>query len=729
MENIKIDLNVFKHDISYYTNDINPIKDYIDQASVYVSKTKNVSIEEAKKKVMTAIKKYGVKNPIVKYNGRKSNGDMEITTTTLTNYIESAKANNEVMVPSFTCYIHPSKQKSMLGEFMLKNVKERAVYKKLAFKYDMARSDDKEEQKKFNILAANYNSVQAAKKRNNNGASGAAGSKSTHLYMKSIHYSLTSMTRGVASTGNAISESFIASNKLFMTPDVVMNYITSIITYVDMNKVKECVEKYNFNIPTIEDVMDNIKHCTDKYWNIPEALEKIKNYVSKLTDMERTAVLFVNDFKSIAMLNMDWCRNFLLSIARPIESDPELKTKEDMLKAIDNTPEGIMSMVHHICMEDIRGIMVDYKSDDLDFNILTKLAATAKYVSEELTKNKLLFEAFFTTKIMPCNIANIKDMYRECIVLSDTDSTCGSYDWWVRMVFGEDRYDAAGVGVFALVMTMNTQIMDHHIRIFSGNMNIDKERVPLLKMKNEYFWYIFATLNASKHYFADTAIKEGMVFRETRPEVKGVNMIAGNISEYFRNKSKAMMKKIKEELKSGEQLDIYDYIKEVADIEREIIDKVNKADLSVLKLDKIKEPKSYKLAEKERTPYLHHMLWNEVFKNKYGDPGEPDYHVVKVPLITDSKKAMEDFLTASEKEFPDFVTKLKSFLAKYDKTDLGTFRPPFNVVKGTGIPKEFIPAIDYKRIVNDNCLVFYYILESLGFYRKKDVLISEMGLY
>lgn len=725
----KIDLNVFKHDLEHYSNEMNPIKEYIEQASKYISITKNITKEQAKEKVLEALKKSKIKNPIVTFNHRDKNGDMHVEKTTLSNYIDDVKRCNEIMVPSFTCYKHPSEKESLLSKYMTKNVAERNVFKGLAFKYDMAKSDDEKVQEHNRIMAKAYTERQVAKKTNNNGASGAAASKSTHLYMPSIHYSLTSITRGVASIGNAVSESFIASNKLFMTPEIVCNYIASIVSTVDMEIVKKCIEFYNLNTPTVDDVMKNIIHCTKKYWNIPSKIDYIRSIVEKLNVYERTAVLFINDFKSIALLNKDWCKKLLLSMIKIKETDPELKTREDMRNAIKNTPEGVMILVHHICMEDIRGMLVDYKSDDLDINLLMKLAATGKYISEELTKNKILFDAFFTTKIVPCNIANIKDMCRETIVLSDTDSTCGSYDWWVKFVCGKNRFDSLGVSIAALVMTMNTQIMDHHMRIFSGNMNIDKERVSMLKMKNEYYWYMFAALSASKHYYADTAIKEGMVFEETRPELKGVNMIAGNIAKEYRDRSKDMMKRIKIELKSGIEIDIYKYIKEVADIEREIIEKVNNADISVLKLDKIKDPKSYKLAEKERTPYMHHMLWKEVFMDKYGDPGEPDYHIVKVPLVLDTKKRMEDFLNEIQEEYPEFSKRLKKFLSKVNKTELGTFRPPFNIVKGVGLPKEMMSVIDHKRIVNDNCLVFYFILESLGFLKKKDMMICEMGLY
>ena len=57
-------------------------------------------------------------------------------------------------------------------------------------------------------------------------------------------------------------------------------------------------------------------------------------------------------------------------------------------------------------------------------------------------------------------------MLRDSIVLSDTDSTCGSYDKWVNWYYGEDVFHAESIGIAGAIMTINNQIMDHFIKVF-----------------------------------------------------------------------------------------------------------------------------------------------------------------------------------------------------------------------------------------------------------------------
>lgn len=725
--NIKIDKNVFKHDLDYYNNNVNPIEDYISQASLFLSKKKNIDLTEARQLVIKALKKSNIKDPLVTYNCRNENGDVTVEKIPLTHYIKSAIDNNHIIVPSFTCYFHPSKKLSYISKFLERNVDDRAKYKHLAFKYSMMKSDNPIEQEKYELLANINNTKQVAKKTNNNGASGAFASMSTHLYNKSGHSSLTSITRNVASTGNAISESFIAGNKLFIDYNSIIGYFMAIVDGLDKNLIKEAIKEFNLVIPTVDDVMKNVTYCSDRYFHNPRQINYIRKLVETFDYYERAAVLYTNDFRSISELNTEFIKNYILNISTIRYDDPELKTKEDMLNAIDDCQEGIMILVHHICMDYIKGMLVNYK--ELEEDKLRILASTGKYIAEYLTKNKKLMDAFFTTRVPPCNVAKIRNMLRECIVLSDTDSTCGSYEWYVNLIRGYNDTSAVGVGIAASVMTINTQIMDHNIRILTGNMNIDKARVNRLKMKNEFFWYLFATMNQSKHYFADTAIKEGMVFEKTKPELKGVNMIAGNICPRYREMSREMMEEIKVAIKENKKIDIFSYVKRVADIEREIIEKIKKADIDILKLDKIKDLKAYKGDSPSKTPYFHHLLWKELFADQYGDPGEPTYFIVKVPLILDSEKKVDEYLENLALTNPNLASRFKAFLKKHNKDQLGTFRPPLSIIKSSGLPKEIMDIIDYKTIVKDNCLVFYMILESLRFYKKDEPLICEMGLY
>jgi 5'(3')-deoxyribonucleotidase len=185
-----------------------------------------------------------------------------------------------------------------------------------------------------------------------------------------------------------------------------------------------------------------------------------------------------------------------------------------------------------------------------------------------------------------------------------------------------------------------------------------------------------------------------------------------------------MIDEINAKISNGEKLLLGDYVSLAANIERELIDKIKKGDPSIFKRDKIKNEKSYKQT-KEKSTYFHHLLWKEVFEEKYGESGDPIYLVVKVPTVINSKKDMNDYL--ENLEDTELKDRLVKCMSKYGKEIIGTFRPPAVIVNDSGLPEEIVKAIDVKRIVFDNMNMIYLKLETLGFYRKYNKMISEMG--
>ena len=189
-----------------------------------------------------------------------------------------------------------------------------------------------------------------------------------------------------------------------------------------------------------------------------------------------------------------------------------------------------------------------------------------------------------------------------------------------------------------------------------------------------------------------------------------------------------MINDIRATLREGKKLDIFGYVKLVADTEREIISRVKAADTSVLSIDKIKDQKAYKDADHpELTPFFHHLLWTEVFAPKYGPAPDPTYMILKVPTTLDTPARMKEYVDNLEDQ--ELADRLRITMTKYNKKNIGTFRPPLLLIEGKGLPDEIFNCVDYKRIVKDNCGMMYAVLEAIGFYKHSDMLISELGPY
>lgn len=700
---------LFKRKVSEYKMGINPIAEYMKEASLYISKMDGISLEEAKAKVRAALKSCKLDDPIVTFRSQKPNGDHEKDSVSLSRYLRDVITNHQILAPSFTTYKHPDDEASLHAEFLAINLKKRKADKKKAFEY-------KQEGNMF--LSNYYNTLQKTRKVANNALSGAYASKSTILYNPSAHYTLTSITRSVSSIGNALTESFVAGNKLFYSPDIVMNYISAVISNVDLNMVRHCILKYNLAIPSVDEVMGMIEYSSRRYWRSDEYLAKIREYLSRLSNEELTSVMYVNDFYHLRKCNELFVRDMLDKLRTPVSSG-----SVDNLKDLTEAEEGIAILAHFIWAKELRGVKIDYPSM-VGSELLMKLASTARHISIVFKEYKLLIRTFYTTDILPINIANIVDMLRDVIVLSDTDSTCGSYDEWVRWFYGKNRVDYEGAALAAIVMTMNTQLMDHFIKVFARNMNIRDQDMDILAMKNEFYWPVFIPTNKGKHYFADVMVQEGNVFKQDDLEVKGVQLISSNIDQNIANKAKDMMLDIFKLYKEGKDISLFKYLTEVAKIERSVIDRIKEGDISIYKLDAVKKPNAYALGE-DAPAYFNHLLWKEVFEEKYGYPGEPIYNTIKVPTILNSKKDTNDWIESIVDN--DIRERISKFLEDKGKDSLSTFRIPLSIVKARGIPEELTPIIDYERVVKDNCNIFYVMLEGIGVYRKTSMLICQMG--
>jgi len=759
---------IFKRSPSEYNINLNPVEEYIRQATKYLSGKHGITSEHANtlvKEILTTQKREGkITNPVVKYNCRNDRGDMEVKEDHLTNYLEGVVQAGEVLVPSGTSYIHPSKKKSIHADFLAINIAKRSSDKKKAFSYKQLGDTSK---------SLYYNTLQKVRKIFNNSLSGAYASKSTILYNPSAHYTLTSITRSVASIGNAVTESVIAGNKQFRNSDITLNYVVAIVTNIKKNTVTNTIHKYSLYIPTPQEVLDMIKYSSRWYWSDVNWDKDMLQYLSTLEGYELAAIMYVNDLWHMKKYNNDFVKKLLYNMSRRCEHG-----STNYLSDLNNAAEGINNLTHHICMNDIKGKNINYKElqelidlegkfliskeyrdgtvktfkeylihikhkiiysggkvDDKNFNklhnkdtnpekLLCVLASTTKHVMKILYKYRLLFRCFFTTDIMPPGVSYIKDMMRDSIVLSDTDSTCGSYDKWVEWYFGHIKFTAEAIALSAAAMTINTQVIDHHLKIFARNMNVDADRVELLKMKNEFFWTVFTATNVSKHYFANTLSQEGNIFDKPELELKGVHLIASAMDQSIVDRVHKMLTDINEHVSNGNKIKLHSYVTQIADMERSILKSIKSGDISIYRKDKIKDKKSYKDIP-TKSPYLNHILWHEVFEGKYGSPGEPTYMVIKIPTIIKSKKRLREFVDSIEDE--DVKSKLSDFIKKYKREAMGTFRPPLSIVSGSGIPEEIIKFIDSKRIVTDSLNIAYTAFEALGFYRKPGRIYSEMG--
>ena len=249
-----IDPLVFRKPLEEYKTKLDPTAEYIKQAKVYLKKyNKDLPEDKLNQLTILALKSFNLENPVVTFKHRAENGDADKDQLKLLDYIKEVQANNEILSPSWTSYLHPSKKRSLHSDYLFNNIKQRSYHKKLGFKYEL--EGDK-------VRSKFHDNMQKTMKIKNNSLSGSYISNGTSLTNPSGHSTLTSTTRSVASIGNTVTESVSGGNKCFRNVESVICYITAILSNIDMLEVKRVMDKYKLHYPSPTEVFYMIKRST-----------------------------------------------------------------------------------------------------------------------------------------------------------------------------------------------------------------------------------------------------------------------------------------------------------------------------------------------------------------------------------------------------------------------------------------------------------------------------------
>ena len=685
-----------------------PVTVYLDSMSIYISKMKDIPIDEAKKEVEHIISSR-MRNPEVTYYERDMDtGDKHIEKIGLRQYITSIAKQHLLSAPSLTCYVSHRQKPSKLVQFIVDRMKMRAKHKKLAIpakaKGDMA-------------TFMYHNQLQQTMKRDSNSVSGLLTVRGSELYDYSAHYTLTSTTRCISAIGNVITEKMVAGNRYYMDPDSVINDIAMSMSYKEHDEIKRVVNNYRLHLPTAEEAMDVVLYSSRLYWINEEHEERIYKFLSKLDGMERAVFVYAGDLYHVKKFNKEFIYDILMDICRK-----STKSISNPLEVISNTNPAVVNLVSHIFLKEIAGLgsnPADYPED-----IRNSFAATCKSVSEKFDKYMDFLRPICTTPVLPINSAYIPNMIRRAILLSDTDSTCGTYQEWImdynngNMYFSEET-----MGLAATVMTITTQTMAHAHKVFSARLGIGDEFLEILAMKNEFTWFLQGNNSATKHYMASIAVQEGNVYKEPELDIKGVHLIASKIPKKISTKAHDLMRFINREIAANRKLNLGHILKEVASIETTVIRELKNGNPDYLNYSKIKPEEEY-LSNPMATPYFSHAMWMEVFADKYGVVDIPPYVAVKYNLTISTRTDMVNWIESIQDR--ELASRLQEFLQKHRKSVLKTIYLDMGYVTNNGVPDEIFMVVDYHKVALDMCHVFYLILEILGFYKPEKKLVGEI---
>lgn len=693
--------NPFLRDDCDYKRNIDPLKQYFSDCVAYL----HIQTGKPKQECFDFVKKslspggvFEFKDPIAEYAIRQDNGDRKIDTCPMSQYIKDSVNNNEVIAATFTTYINEQNNPSLLGKYIDENVKARSVAKKEMFAAD-ARKD--------NVTYAIKKTEQTNRKLANNSISGAHVSEGNPLFNRTAHSTLTSNCRSTAGFGNANNEKLISGNRHYFAYDLVLNNIISIVTHTNYDLLNDVIVRHSLNIPTVEQVMSCITRSTSQYWNNPAYLTKIYMLVSKLTALQRASFVYTGDLFHIREFNQEFTREFITKLS----SKKYDLVDSDTLSIIKKAPETYVNLAHQICDKETKGIGKDYSR--LNETDLRTLASTIKNIDNTINHYKDFIELFFVSDNVPSSMAYFPESIRKTVLTGDTDSTIFTVQEWVIWYTQSTRLDEVAISVAAAIVFIASSTISHILSIMSANLGVSNKRLHQIEMKNEFRFDVFVPTQLGKHYYATIGCQEGNVFDKRKMEIKGVYLKSSNSPKIITDTATAMMDEIMRTVIAGEKIRVTDYLKRVADIERNIINSVKRGELTYFRSNVIKSPGSY-TKEMEHSPYQHHLFWKEVFAQKYGSVNEPPYSTMKISINCDSTSAIKEWIQSIEDK--SVANALTNFVLKYNKSTMTTLQIPVDILRSVGLPPEIEKVLDTRRMLNDITIIYYLILETLGVY-------------
>lgn len=706
--------NPFLRQRDFYKRKINPLAQYVEQNGFYLHKMTGADIDTCKAFITDGIKNKtftGMVDPTVRFFERGDNGDTYKTVAPLSRYIMEAVKRKYVLAPTFTAYIPQSEKKSLLVDFIEGNAKRRSKSKKGAAVAKAA----------GNIpLAISLNNDQANMKTYNNSMSGAFAANGSVLKNPTAHSTLTTVIRCVSSFGNASNEKVISGNRFYNRPDITLYNLIAIASTVDKPAMLSLIDKFQLKVPTIEDVEECIHWSSDLYWTDSRAFAKLHDFIVKLDAAERAAIVYTGDLFHIRKHNPTFIKRLITELSTKV-TGVDVPDAAAKLKDID---ESIVNYAHQICKSEVLGIGKDYSR--ISQAAVSTVAATAQHIIDVVVQYRDLINTILLTETIPASTAYIPNMVRRTVVLSDTDSTMFSEDEWVIWYFGELLFTDEAFAVAGAVTYLATSCIAHNHAILSANLGVADDMLFKLQMKAEIVVPVFCQTSVSKHYWGPVCMREGNVYADPLAdmEIKGVHLKNSASPVDLVKSAKERMVFIVSELMAGRKLSLIDELKRVADMERHIMGSLLRGESAYFKQSKIKAPDAYAEGP-EKSPYQRHTLWEDVFAPKYGAIAPPPYSVIKVNTTALNITTLNEWLGSIEDRA--FADRLGNWLKARNKVCLPTMYLSLDYVKGFGIPKEIVQAMNIKKLVLDLTITERMILETMGYFPKAGLLISEQG--
>ena len=552
-----------------------------------------------------------------------------------------------------------------------------------------------------------HNNNQATIKINMNSLIGGMGSGFNFLSSIANFNSVTSIARFFIINAYAHAERFLESNFYFRTEEQLINFLITVHRKgPDPLKVIDVCNKVGIRIPEWEEVYTFLTNCLHRYM-FPTDHPTVRKILSSCHIGELAFIFYMSNMKHLVMENSDFFRDFTSKFFGAVVSPTTPNVEPSELYKLDGDLVVVLSTVYHdIIPLNEKGNSISIYDTIEQYPVLAKqLVYLGQHMQRTLDEIQEIFELFMNHQVGIGYVAEHKQMFRDTVILSDTDSIVFTTKSWAEWYNGSLKLDQAAFNMNALVVYWLSKANGYILYNVSKAFGALGKDLVTMNMKNEFMMPIEILTTLKKHYIAMLKIQEGVVYSKPRLDIKGVNLRGSNFSHNTLNYVVWFIQGIIDDIYTTGKVSAKKKIAEVLRFERFVLDSLRAGETSFLTVDPVKAKEEY--TDADRTIYFNYIFWEHVFAEKYGSIMIPTKCYV-LPLTNIQHPTYLKFL---KEKFPEEEQKLQAFVSKNMTKDIN--RIPINPLVDA-IPEELRMVTDYKAVVYANVRPLYLCMGSLG---------------
>ena len=611
----------------------------------------------------------------------KSNDLLEITNS----------LNEDIITPYGPTYVSTTIRKAFTSEYIEDNQKERKVVKHDMFLAD-ARGD-----------IATVRTKDLKQKNIKIGINALSGVMLSNVSFRSaINYNaITSTARFCIMTAYAAVELSLSSNYYFYSEDKAINWIINLLRiYPGDERISTCVANHSLDVPSSETVYFAYAEQVHKYSPLCKN-ENIRHLIFSLSPNQLTFIFYAMNMRRIFQTNEHF-KSFFESI---IDIDQYPTTNEEVPK-ITKLPDDLIQMLSVIVLSDDVGKLTLVDIDNEHPAIAKKIYDAYLFIERRFGNLADLFSTFISIGVLPSDIINHKNMIRETVLLSDTDSILFTSVNWIKWYFGRIILNDRSMRLNAVLVTLVSKFLDHIFAYISASMNIDLDNMRVFAIKNEFMYDIFLRTPISKHYAGYVRYQEGVRKDPYKFDLKGKNFKGSDLSKETTKYVKWFIKYIFDTYLENYQLNPDDLIMKTIAFEQRIKHSILDGHVVFLSPKPINLKQNYK--KPESSNYIYYELWQAVFAEKYGDLNLPQ-KTKELPITTVSHKK-NNTIDVIKTIDPDIHKRFVDFMSRYPKKEISRVLIPMDME----IPAELRDIADYRKVCAANCYSLLLILRSVN---------------